>query len=93
MNSGWNNKNTLDFGFDKNGNHVIFNMDGEIVDVDLEDSPFCELCYDLFKKEYPTKEIYKQKMKEFNENLSKITSDEIKDIITKAFQKYISVIK
>lgn len=34
MESGWNSKNTLDFWFDKNGNHAIYNMDGEIVDTD-----------------------------------------------------------
>lgn len=29
MKSGWDSKNTIKFGFNENGNHIIFNMDGE----------------------------------------------------------------
>jgi hypothetical protein len=44
MESGWNNKNTVKFGFDENGNHIIFNLDGDILDEKiLQDSPLCKL--------------------------------------------------
>lgn len=79
--SGWNNKNTLDFGFDENGNHVICNMDGEIVDTDLSNSPFCKFQWELFKKEYPTKEIYEEKMKELQEGLKQMDVDEFISLI------------
>lgn len=56
MNDGWNN--TLNFGFDDEGNHVIFNMNGDIVNFTFEESPLAKLQWDLFKYNFPTKEVY-----------------------------------
>ena len=62
MKSGWDSKNTIKFGFDENGNHIIFNMDGEILDEKtLEDSPVGKLLQEWFKEVYPTKQIYEEK--------------------------------
>ena len=78
--SGWNNKNTLDFRFDKNGLPAIFNLDNEIVeDAVLEDSPLCQCWWKIFKEKYPNKHIYENEIKE----LKKLSSEDIQNIIQK----------
>ena len=86
--SGWNNKNTLNFGFDENGKHIIFNMDGEIIDTDLEKSPFCQLQWKLFKDLYPTKESYETAIREVKQ-LSQEDKKAIVDMFVDEHKKFI----
>lgn len=81
MKSGWNSKNTFDFWFDKNGNHAIYNMDGEIVGTDLRDSPFCRLQWEWFKEKYPTREVYETKMANLKKELNNLTEDDKNKLI------------
>ena len=92
MESGWNNKNTVKFGFDKNGNHIIFNLDGEILDEKiLQDSPLCKLQWEWFKEVHPTKEIYEQKMDELDQKLRNVSEDDKNKLIEQLVEKILKI--
>ena len=92
MESGWNNKNTVKFGFDENGNHIIFNLDGEILDEKiLQDSPLCKLQWEWFKEIYPTKEIYEQKMDELDQKLRNMSEDDKNKLVEQLVEKILKI--
>lgn len=92
MESGWNNKNTVKFGFDENGNHIIFNLDGEILDEKtLEDDPVGKLLWEWFKEVYPTKEIYEQKTDELDQKLRNMSEDDKNKLIEQLVERILTI--
>ena len=92
MELGWNNKNTVKFGFDENGNHIIFNLDGEILDEKiLEDSPVGKLLWEWFIEVYPTKEIYEQKMDELDQKFRNMSEDDKNKLIEQLVERILTI--
>lgn len=92
MESGWNNKNTIKFGFDENGNHIIFNLDGEILDEKtLEDDTIGKLLWEWFKEVYPTKEIYEQKTDELDQKLRNMSEDDKNKLIEQLVERILTI--
>ena len=92
MESGWNNKNTVKFGFDENGNHIIFNLDGDILDEKiLQDSPFCKLQWEWFKEVYPTKEIYEKKMAELENKLCNMSKKNKNKLVEQLVERILTI--
>lgn len=92
INSGWNNKNTVKFGFDENGNHIIFNLDGEILDEKiLQDSPLCKLQWEWFKEAYPTKQIYEEKTAELENKLYNMSKEDKNKLVEQLVEKILKI--
>ena len=88
MKTGWDSKNTIKFGFDENGNHIIFNLDGDILDEKiLQDSLLCQLQWEWFKEVYPTKEIYEQKM----QKLRNMSEDDKNKLIEQLVERILKI--
>ena len=92
MKTGWDSKNTIKFGFDENGNHIIFNLNGDILDEKiLQDSPLCKLQWEWFKEIYSTKEIYEQKMDELDQKLRNMSEDDKNKLVEQLVERILKI--
>lgn len=92
MKTGWDSKNTIKFGFNENGNHIIFNMDGEILDEKtLEDSPVGKLLWEWFKEVYPTKQIYEEKMAELEDKLCNMSKKDKNKLVEQLVERILTI--
>jgi len=92
MKTGWDSKNTIKFGFDENGNHIIFNLDGEILDEKtLEDDTIGKLLWEWFKEVYPTKQIYEEKTAELENKLYNMSKEDKNKLIEQLVERILTM--